>query len=157
TKSFSPMPLGATRTLRMTPPVSLEMTNIPPSRWTAARVRAKKALLSAWRLFAEVVLAGALVVLAGFYGCAAQSPIAPAAAPRSFAREQVAKGAELAHLGNCLGCHTTEGGKPYAGGTPIKTPFGTIYGTNITPDPDTGIGRWPLEAFARAMREGVDL
>ncbi len=132
------------------------MTNIPSARWTAASARAKKALLSAWRLFAEVVLAGALIVLAGFYGCASESALAPGARPQSFPRAQVAKGAELAHLGNCLGCHTAEGGKPYAGGTPIKTPFGTIYGTNITPDPDTGIGQWSLEAFTRAMREGVD-
>ena len=55
-----------------------------------------------------------------------------------------------------MGCHTVEGGKPYAGGTPLKTPFGTVHGTNITPDPETGIGRWSLEAFTRAMREGVD-
>ena len=112
--------------------------------------------MSALRLFAEVVVAGLLVVLAGFYGCASSSSIAPSASPQSFPREQVAKGAELAHLGNCLGCHTAAGGKAYAGGTPIKTPFGTLYGTNITPDPDTGIGRWSLEAFTRAMRDGVD-
>lgn len=132
------------------------MANIPSARWTPASARAKKTLLSAWRLFAEVVLAGVLIVLAGFAGCASESPIAPGAQPQSFPREQVTKGAELAHLGNCLGCHTAQGGKPYAGGTPIKTPFGTIYGTNITPDADTGIGRWPLEAFTRALREGLD-
>jgi len=103
-----------------------------------------------------VALLSALAVVTGFSGCAARDVIVPAAQPPSFAREQVAKGAELAHLGNCLGCHTAEGGKPYAGGTPIKTPFGTIYGTNITPDAETGIGRWPLEAFTRAMREGID-
>lgn len=103
-----------------------------------------------------VALVTALAIVTGFSGCAASHSIAPGAPPQSFAREQVAKGAELAHLGNCLGCHTAEGGKAYAGGTPIKTPFGTIYGTNITPDPDTGIGRWSLAAFTRAMREGVD-
>src|SRR4029077_2203205 len=53
-------------------------------------------------------------------------------------------------------CHPAPDGPPYAGGTALKTPFGTIHGTNITPDPDTGIGRWSLEAFTRAMREGVD-
>src|SRR5207248_9035549 len=100
-------------------------------------------------------LAAAATVLSGFSGCAAQPAIAPAA-PQTFPRELIAKGGELAHLGNCMGCHTAEGGKPYAGGTPIKTPFGTIYGTNITPDADTGIGRWSQEAFARAMRQGVD-
>ncbi len=107
-------------------------------------------------MISGVALLSALAVVTGFSGCAARDVIVPAAQPPSFAREQVAKGAELAHLGNCLGCHTAEGGKPYAGGTPIKTPFGTIYGTNITPDAETGIGRWPLEAFTRAMREGID-
>ena len=107
-------------------------------------------------MISGVALLSALAVVTGFSGCAARDVIVPAAQPPSFAREQVVKGAELAHLGNCLGCHTAEGGKPYAGGTPIKTPFGTIYGTNITPDAETGIGRWPLEAFTRAMREGID-
>lgn len=42
-----------------------------------------------------------------------------------------------------------------SGGRPIATPFGTIYGTNITPDPETGIGDWTDEDFIRAMREGI--
>jgi mono/diheme cytochrome c family protein len=100
--------------------------------------------------------AAGLATVAMLAGCASRETIGPDHAPKTFPREQVAKGAELAHLGNCLGCHTAEGGKPYAGGTPLKTPFGTIYGTNITPDPETGIGGWSLEAFSRAMREGVD-
>lgn len=82
--------------------------------------------------------------------------MAPVEPPASFPRELVAKGAELAHIGNCMTCHTAEGGKPYAGGYGVKTPFGTVYGTNITPDPETGIGRWSLAAFTRAMREGLD-
>jgi mono/diheme cytochrome c family protein len=52
-------------------------------------------------------------------------------------------------------CHTAAGGSPYAGGLPLHTPFGTIYTTNITPDPDTGIGNWSLAAFTRALRHGV--
>jgi mono/diheme cytochrome c family protein len=59
-------------------------------------------------------------------------------------------------VGNCITCHTAPGGKPYAGGAAVKTPFGVVFGTNITPDPDTGIGRWSEAAFARAMREGID-
>jgi len=98
----------------------------------------------------------ALAVLTGFAGCASHERLEPLPQSPSFPRELIAKGAELAHLGNCLGCHTEEGGKAYAGGTPIKTPFGTIHGTNITPDAETGIGRWSQDAFARAMREGVD-
>src|ERR1700754_996630 len=68
---------------------------------------------------------------------------------------QIARGARLAALGDCIVCHTAAHGKPYAGGRPLQTPFGTIYVTNITPDPQTGIGGWPLDAFRRAMRDGV--
>ena len=47
-------------------------------------------------------------------------------------------------------------GKSFAGGLPVPTPFGAIYSSNITPDPETGIGRWSEAAFRRAMRSGVD-
>jgi mono/diheme cytochrome c family protein len=62
----------------------------------------------------------------------------------------------LAAAGNCRGCHTTPDGRAFAGGVGIKTPFGTVYSTNITPDSETGLGRWSEAAFARAMREGLD-
>ena len=78
------------------------------------------------------------------------------ATPARFASAQVAHGARLAAVGNCVTCHTAPGGKPYAGGYPLHTPFGTVHGTNITPDPETGIGRWSVADFDRAMREGVD-
>lgn len=74
---------------------------------------------------------------------------------RVFDTAMVARGANLARLGNCVSCHQSAGGRPYAGGYPVKTPFGTIYGSNITPDPATGIGEWSPAAFRRAMREGV--
>ena len=73
-----------------------------------------------------------------------------------FDRERVAKGAELAAIGNCITCHTSPDGKPFAGGRAIDTPFGTIYSTNITPDAETGIGRWTESDFRKAMHEGVD-
>jgi mono/diheme cytochrome c family protein len=75
--------------------------------------------------------------------------------PASFSAELVSKGESLAAAGHCMSCHIRPGGRPYAGGYGVNTPFGVIYGTNITPDPETGIGRWSLEAFSRAMREGV--
>jgi mono/diheme cytochrome c family protein len=65
------------------------------------------------------------------------------------------RGEQAAELGDCMYCHTAKRGESFAGGMPLKTPFGVIYSTNITPDPDTGIGRWPLKAFTRAMREGI--
>lgn len=75
--------------------------------------------------------------------------------PASFAAGDVAYGRNLALVGNCISCHQAPGGRAYAGGYGVRSPFGTIYGTNITPDPGTGIGRWSYTAFARAMREGV--
>lgn len=64
------------------------------------------------------------------------------------------RGEYLATAGNCTSCHTIDNGNPFAGGLKFETPFGTIYSTNITPDPDTGIGQWSLEEFTAAMREG---
>jgi hypothetical protein len=57
--------------------------------------------------------------------------------------------------GNCITCHSAGGRHSFAGGVAVHTPFGTIYSTNITPDPDTGIGRWSEAAFRRALRDGV--
>lgn len=54
-----------------------------------------------------------------------------------------------------MACHTADKSRPYAGGLPINTPFGTIYTPNITPDPDTGIGSWTDDDFLRAMHEGI--
>jgi alcohol dehydrogenase (quinone), cytochrome c subunit len=67
----------------------------------------------------------------------------------------VQRGAYLAKAGDCIACHTAPRGKPMSGGLPMMTPLGAIYTTNITPDPDTGIGRYTEEDFARAMRQGV--
>lgn len=78
--------------------------------------------------------------------------LAPAS---SFDRQLKLDGARVVALGDCAVCHTAKGGKPFAGGLPLATPFGTIYATNITPDPDTGIGTWSLDAFTRAVRRGI--
>jgi mono/diheme cytochrome c family protein len=67
---------------------------------------------------------------------------------------QLARGEVLAHAGNCIACHTARGGAPYAGGRAIVTPFGTVYGSNLTPDPETGLGRWTSGQFWRAMHHG---
>jgi mono/diheme cytochrome c family protein len=67
----------------------------------------------------------------------------------------VKRGEYLARVGDCIACHTADKSRPFAGGLPIGTPFGTLYTPNITPDPDTGIGRWSNADFLRAMQEGV--
>ncbi|MBV8925698.1 MAG: cytochrome c [Bradyrhizobium sp.] len=76
--------------------------------------------------------------------------------PQSFAPGLVKRGRVLAALGNCNDCHTVRGGRNFAGGLPVPTPFGTVYSSNITPDVETGIGRWSEAAFQRAMKLGVD-
>ena len=68
--------------------------------------------------------------------------------------DQQASGATLARAGNCAGCHTAQGGQPYAGGRDLPTPFGTFITPNITPDRDTGIGAWTAQDFWRAMHHG---
>jgi len=75
--------------------------------------------------------------------------------PGAFDASVVRRGEQLAAIGNCAGCHTAPHGRPFAGGTALATPFGTIYGANITPEPHTGLGRWSEAAFRRALREGV--
>ncbi|WP_290684380.1 MULTISPECIES: cytochrome c [unclassified Haematobacter] len=59
------------------------------------------------------------------------------------------------YLGDCAACHTAEGGERFAGGRPIDSPLGTIYSTNITPDPETGIGRYTLDQFRAALYDGI--
>jgi mono/diheme cytochrome c family protein len=66
-----------------------------------------------------------------------------------------AQGEYLFRAALCAVCHTAEEGEFLAGGRPIPTPFGTFYSTNITPDPEHGIGGWDDEDFLRALREGV--
>jgi len=68
--------------------------------------------------------------------------------------EQLQLGRYLARAADCAACHQTADGPAYAGGFPLKTPFGTLYGTNITPDPDHGIGRWTADEFYRALTRG---
>lgn len=67
---------------------------------------------------------------------------------------QVIRGEYLARVGDCYACHTVRGGAPYAGGLEMETPFGALYTTNITPDPDTGIGRWTADDFWSALHDG---
>src|SRR5436190_6277593 len=75
----------------------------------------------------------------------------------AFAQGDAKRGEYIAKAGGCVGCHTEErkDAVPYAGGRALKTPFGTFYGPNITPHPQAGIGRWTLDDFARALREGM--
>lgn len=83
--------------------------------------------------------------------------IAPIARPDAsiYSASTIARGQQLAALGNCAVCHTETKGIVNAGGRALETPFGVVYSTNITPDPETGIGTWSYPAFERSMREGI--
>lgn len=106
------------------------------------------------KLIASAIAAAALLA-AGLYGWAHQTEIAPVTPAPAADATVLAQGARIVALGDCMVCHTSGNGAAYAGGLPLKTPFGTIYTTNITPDSETGIGRWSQAAFQRALRNGV--
>jgi mono/diheme cytochrome c family protein len=105
-------------------------------------------------VIAVIILAAAVVAFAVIWRPAIAAIDPPA--PQSFDAALVKRGRALAAVGNCSDCHTVRGGQAFAGGLPVPTPFGAIYSSNITPDAETGIGRWPEAAFRRAMRSGVD-
>ncbi len=80
----------------------------------------------------------------------------PTGAPATLASASlVERGAYLARAADCMVCHTTKGGKHYAGGLGFKLPFGTLYSTNITPDEETGIGNYSDQDFLNAVHRGV--
>lgn len=83
--------------------------------------------------------------------------IAPVSRPAAtlYSAETIERGRLVAAAGDCVACHTVEGGATNVGGHAFDTPFGTLYSTNITPDETTGIGRWSYTAFERAMRHGI--
>jgi mono/diheme cytochrome c family protein len=105
-----------------------------------------------------IVLAVLLLAAAiGWTVLAWRPAIAPITPPprNAFNAALVQRGEQLAAVGNCAGCHTAPNGPPHAGGVPLATPFGTLYGSNLTPDLVSGIGSWSQAAFNRAMREGI--
>ena len=107
-----------------------------------------------WVLLVLLTLAALIAATAGWWDRAADlrsaSGLAPAAPPASA----VARGAYLAQVGHCAGCHTARGGAPWAGGHVVPTPFGSVVAANLTSDADAGLGRWTPAAFRRALREG---
>ena len=66
--------------------------------------------------------------------------------------DRIDAGRYQAVLADCSACHTRPGGKPFAGGLPLQTPFGALVPPNITPDPETGIGSWSYADFRSALK-----
>ena len=98
----------------------------------------------------------ATVGLTLLYACQtpASEPTAAAPSVNNADTDLIQRGQYVAQLGDCIACHTAKGGAVMAGGLELKTPMGTIYSSNITPDPETGIGRYSFEQFDTVMREG---
>jgi mono/diheme cytochrome c family protein len=81
--------------------------------------------------------------------------LAPATQAARGGDDIVSRGEYLSRAGDCIACHTATGGREYAGGRPMPTPFGALFAPNITPDDETGIGRWTADEFFRMMRTGI--
>ena len=126
------------------------------SRWTP--VRRIFAVLGAFLTLLFVIASGLLVREIYATDLIAFQAINTTAIAQNDALKidnlQVQRGAYLAKVGNCAACHTARGGAVFAGGKAISTPFGTVYTSNITPDAASGIGKWSVDAFYRAMNEG---
>ena len=76
-------------------------------------------------------------------------------AGNAAAQTAVERGRYLAVLGDCAGCHDTPHGAPFAGGQKLSAVFGRVYSSNITPDAQTGIGKWSADDFYHALHDGV--
>jgi mono/diheme cytochrome c family protein len=123
--------------------------------------------LAAIAVVAGVVAAGVvgwMVFQPGPYGFAAGTQVelaayhgpSPVGTPAELANADAAtKGAYIVHMADCAACHTAKGGVPFAGGRAFVLPFGTIYTPNLTPDPDTGIGKWTDADFLNAVHRGI--
>jgi mono/diheme cytochrome c family protein len=110
------------------------------------------------RTLATIAFVVAVAAVA-FWGLTRPDPLPAAAIPTHQA--DLRSGETLFHAGSCRACHTAPAGAPGAdrglpaGGTPFPTPVGVFYPQNLTPDPETGIGRWSEVDFVNAMRRGL--
>jgi mono/diheme cytochrome c family protein len=127
---------------------------MPPTQPPASRRP-----LRIWFVALALLLAVAMTVAAGWLVWTPAPPLRLTDAtlpdsPRPAPQDVLLHGAYLARLGNCAQCHTAPGGAAYAGGRGIATPFGKAYGGNLTPDPETGLGRWSPDDFWRTLHHG---
>jgi mono/diheme cytochrome c family protein len=121
-------------------------------------------LLAAAMLILGVVFVGRMVLQPGPYAFTGGQPMdlaayagpSPTGVPPELAHADArTRGEYITHMADCEACHTAPGGHPFAGGRAFVLPFGTIYTPNITPDPDTGIGKWSDAEFLRAVHKGI--
>jgi mono/diheme cytochrome c family protein len=104
--------------------------------------------------FAIVFVIILVLAIAAFF--ALQPGMLPTSKSAAAVTTQIInKGEYLARVGDCIACHTAPAGKEFAGGRAMPTPFGNLYVPNITPDDETGIGRWTADEFYRMMHTGI--
>jgi len=112
------------------------------------------AAVFAWKIFNPGPTAfaeGSTVALADYRAAN------PTGVPADLANADIVKRGEyLARAPDCRACHTVSRDRPYAGGLPLLLPFGTLYSTNITPDKETGIGKYSDQDFLNAVQRGRD-
>ncbi|MBV1837204.1 c-type cytochrome [Acetobacter estunensis] len=118
------------------------------------------------KLLPALLVAGTMGSGSAFAQAQAPTPLAPtpttavpasspAPSPDQANDPELARGAYIATAADCVACHTASGGKPFAGGLKISTPMGDVVSTNITPDPEHGIGKYSEKDFEQAVRHGV--
>lgn len=97
--------------------------------------------------------------LGAFWWLSAPEPLTAAEVPQH--QPDTANGERLYHAAGCASCHrpsaelaNVDPALP-AGGSPFKTPVGTLYPINLTPDPETGIGKWSDLDFLNAVQRGI--
>jgi nicotinate dehydrogenase subunit B len=145
---FRELPITAERVLAALKGAGEAANSNPPE--------SPKAKRSKW-LFGSLFAAFGAILGVAATAFPFKSEIAPITPPSAgtWSASTLERGRQLAALGDCAVCHTAPGGATNAGGLAMQTPFGTLYSTNLTPDPETGIGNWSYPAFERAMRDGI--
>lgn len=145
---FRELPITAERVLAALKGAGEESNSNPP--------QSPKSKRSKW-LFGSLFAAFGAILGVAATALPWRAEIAPITPPAAgtWSAATLERGRLLAAVGDCAVCHTAPGGKTNAGGLAMDTPFGTLYSSNITPDPQTGIGNWSYPAFERAMREGI--
>lgn len=145
---FRELPITAERVLAALKSAGEQANGNPPE--------SPKAKRSKW-LFGSLFAAFGAVLGMAVTALPWRAEIAPITPPSAgtWSAATLERGRLLASAGDCAVCHTAPGGVTYAGGLAMQTPFGTLYSSNITPDPETGIGSWSYPAFERAMRDGI--
>lgn len=145
---FRELPITAERVLAALKTAGDDANSAPPE--------SPKAKRSKW-LFGSLFAAFGAVLGMAATALPWRAEIAPITSPSAgtWSAATLERGRLLASAGDCAVCHTAPGGMKNAGGLAMQTPFGTLYSSNITPDPETGIGNWSYPAFERAMRDGI--